>query len=219
MICAVAAQPSPRGAILLDAALLQATWFACVLGTAHDLTTPGLLIGTVSLGVHVFLLRDRRRSTSHGDRTSADGRTTPSAPAVAHTARILGRILAVAAVGCLGDALLVRVGALHLRGDAIPLLGLPGWMLVLWTAFAATYDLSLRGLRTRLRLAALLGLLGSPLSYLSAARLGALQLGEPLALSLALTGVVWSVSLPATLWLAARLDPARTDGGDDLDGR
>ncbi|MCB9897655.1 MAG: DUF2878 domain-containing protein [Planctomycetes bacterium] len=179
--------------LLLEAALFQGAWFACVLGAAHDVPLAAPLAALEFLALHLVLVR----------------------PAGA----TLGRVLVVAAVGCLGDALLTRVGALHLRGAASPWLGLPLWMLALWVAFGATFDLVLRRLRTRLRLAALLGLVGSPLSYLSAASLGALSFGTPRALALASTGLVWCVSLPLTLALSRRLDPSSDgDATDTRDG-
>jgi hypothetical protein len=73
---------------------------------------------------------------------------------------------------------------------------------VLWANFATTLNVSLRPLRERLGLAALLGVIGAPLAYFGGSRLGALELVEAVPALLAI-GAGW-LFLSPLLFLAAR---------------
>jgi len=176
-------EPSRR-VVLLNFVVFQTAWFACVLGAAHAATGWAWVAAGVTLAVHVAW------------RGAA--------------ARTLLRLATVAALGVLGEFALVGVGALRFPGDDVAgtLLGVPAWIAALWLVFATTFEGCLAWLRPRLGLAALLGLVGSPASYFSAVKLGAVELAGPALPSLAWTGAVWALSLPACLALSARLEPA-----------
>jgi hypothetical protein len=81
-------------------------------------------------------------------------------------------------------------------------------MVALWFAFATTMHTSLGWLAGRYRLAALLGVVGGPLSYYSGARLGALSFPEELVTSLLIIGLVWAAAMPTLLWVSKRYDDA-----------
>lgn len=175
----------PRRVVLLNFVVFQAAWFACVLGAAHGRSGWAWVAAGVVLAVHL---------------------AWRGAPV-----RTLLRLGAVAALGLLGELALVALGALHFPGDDAvgALLGVPSWIAALWLVFATTFEGCLAWLRPRLVLAALLGLVGSPASYFSAVSLGAVELAGPTLPSLAWTGAVWALSLPACLALSARLEPDR----------
>jgi Protein of unknown function (DUF2878) len=79
-----------------------------------------------------------------------------------------------------------------------PLLGItPAWILALWTAFSLTFTQSLAYLQTRLWLAALLGAVGGPLSYLGAARgWHVLTFPDPAWRALLYLSIGWGLATP-----------------------
>jgi hypothetical protein len=81
----------------------------------------------------------------------------------------------------------------------------PYWIVAMWGLFATTLNLSMSWLRGRQWLAALLGAVGGPLAYLAGARLGGLQMPDPV-LALAVQALGWAVLLPVLNRLAERLD-------------
>lgn len=158
----------------------QAVWFACVLGAARGAPWIGPVAALV-FGV-ACLERGRR-------------------------ARSAAALTVVALLGAALDALLIATRALgypHDDGRAPELLA-PPWIVALWFAFAATFRLSMRWLGGRIVLQIALGLLGSPLSYLGAERLGAVRIGEDRFLSLAVLGGAWAVVFPLTFALERRI--------------
>ena len=103
--------------------------------------------------------------------------------------------------GCdyLGLAHHPRVVAALVEGAA------PYWMVALWALFATTLNVSLRWLRARPWLGALLGALGGPAAYYAGARLGALELATAGA-GLGAIAIGWAVLTPLLLGTARRLD-------------
>jgi hypothetical protein len=77
--------------------------------------------------------------------------------------------------------------------------------MALWALFATALNVSMRWLKPRLLLAALLGAVCGPLSYWGAVRLGAVQFVDPLRIAIALA-VGWAVLMPALMWLSRRYD-------------
>jgi hypothetical protein len=74
----------------------------------------------------------------------------------------------------------------------------------LWANFAGTLHLCLDWLRGRYRLAAALGAIGGPIAYYGGQYLGAIQLGENAAVSLAVIAVEWALAVPGLVYLSAR---------------
>ena len=86
----------------------------------------------------------------------------------------------------------------------------PIWILALWANLALTLNHSLAFLQRNLPLAAVLGALGAPLSYLIAARAWhAVALAEPLTTTLLALAALWAVATPILGALARTL--ARRD--------
>jgi hypothetical protein len=81
----------------------------------------------------------------------------------------------------------------------------PFWMIALWGLFATTFNVSLRWLRERGVVAALLGAAGAPLAYYAGDRLGALDLVSP-APALAAIALGWAIATPALMRAARRFD-------------
>jgi hypothetical protein len=77
----------------------------------------------------------------------------------------------------------------------------PLWMMTLWMIFATTLNASMSWLAGRYRLAAVLGALCGPVSYVAGARLGAIEFPAHAGLSLVGIAVVWACVMPSLLWL------------------
>jgi hypothetical protein len=129
--------------------LFQAAWFACVLGAAQDHAGWGILAVAVAVLV-TWRLSDRRD---------------------------LEIALTVQAVlmGLAWDTLMLRAGWVNYASPGPGLLAAwaPAWILALWALFATLLRGPLSWLQGRPLLAAVLGAVGGPLSYLGAVRLGA----------------------------------------------
>ena len=159
-------------------ALFQVGWFASVLGAAEGRLWLGPITVVMILLIHLVRSPDARRE-----------------------------LALLASIGALGFVLgsgLQALDVLHYAGRPAALI-CPLWVVGLWTLFATTFDRSFAWLRGRPRLAFALGLIGGPLSDLAGRRLGALEFGDDLAVSLVGSGVVWAVALPACLAIADRL--------------
>ena len=124
------------------------------------------------------------------------------------TRRVYGdfQLMLVAVLfGLILDTTWVRLGWLEYTGASALSEHAPLWILFLWAGLALTINHSLAWLQSRFMLAALLGAVFSPLSYLAAARLGAVTIvSEPKGLFIALS-LSWAISLPLLLWLAKYL--------------
>ena len=161
----------------------QLGWFACVFSAAIDRPWLGLPVVLSVLLLHLLAAARPRRE-----------------------AALLGLSLCC---GLLLDSLLVGGGWVSYRtGQWLPWLA-PYWILAMWPLFATTLNISMRWLHGRQILAALLGAVGGPLSYLGGERLGALELAPGLAAVMALA-VAWGLAMPLLNALAARFDGVRS---------
>lgn len=153
---------------VLNFLLFQAGWFAAILLAARDqpLAAAGSVVALVVL--HLLFVDDLKLE--------------------------LGMILPAIPMGFAVDAILATSGALTYRGQFDPHLP-PWWIVSLWLLFAATFRHSSRWMLGRPKLSALLGVVGAPLSYAAAERLGAVALGEPLERSIATISVLWGIAL------------------------
>ena len=177
---------------LVNFALFQIGWFACVLGAAHDAVAVGMCAALVICAVHVgAVARDRGREVHLLAVVTAAG-SALTAFNVANGAVTFGESPARLALG-----------------------GVPAWIPCLWALFATLLRHSLAWLQGRPLLAALLALVGSPLSYAGAARLGAVEIHAAFARGPLVLGVSWAAAVPAALWLAARRNGAGTTEGVD----
>ena len=89
-------------------------------------------------------------------------------------------------------------------------------VVLLWAGMALTLNHSLALLQSRLALAALLGGISSPLSYLAAARLGAVTIVSESWVWFVGLGLSWALALPILLWLASHLKQLKQEGQADV---
>jgi hypothetical protein len=154
-------------------------WFACVLGAAKGYWALGPITVLLLLVVHLKLHRPRRAEL-----------------ALAGIAFLLGLI---------ADSGLTFSGIMVPQRDFMPAGFTTFWMTCMWVNFALTLNVALKCLYSRPWIAALLGLLGGPAAYYTGARLGAINIPDPLWTHLAVIGAAWAVVTPWLVWCAQRL--------------
>ena len=165
--------------LFLNAALYQAGWAACILGAAHGVPGVGLAASAAIVAWH---LARARRATEE-----------------------LLLVCAAASAGLFFETALLQTGWVRYPGASGLGYLAPLWMAALWGLFATTLNVSLRALRERSLIAAMLGAVGAPVAYYAGARLGALDLVSPVP-ALAAIALGWAVATPGLLGLARRLD-------------
>lgn len=165
--------------IVLNFVACQLAWSACVLGGANGRPLAGALVAAAVIGLHLLLAR----------------RALPEA--------LL--IVTASVIGLVWDSALIAIGLFsYPSGTLVPGLA-PYWMIALWAVFATSLNLSMGFLKGRLWLAALVGGIGGPVSYLAGGRLGGLEMSDPV-LALGAQALGWAVLLPVLTHLAARWD-------------
>ena len=173
-----AAAPTRR-VLLANVALSQAAWFATIVGVAHDRAAWGVAAIGAVVGWHLLV----------SARPAAE-------------ARLVGFALLL---GLVVESVALAQGHVAYPNGAWRAGWPPYWLVALWGLFAVSLNVALRWLRGRAALAALVGAVVGPLSFLSGARLGAASFVDmPAALSTVALG--WAVALPLLLWLAERCD-------------
>jgi len=164
---------------LANILLFQAGWLACVLGAASGM--PWLSGPAVAAILAWHLSRARKPWLE------------------------LGLAGLCALTGIAFESVLAQTGWVSYdTGQVFPGTA-PYWMVALWVMFATTLNVSLRPLRTKLRLAAVLGAIGSPMAYFGGARLDALEITAhgPALLAIA---IGWALLTPLLMRTARVLD-------------
>ena len=166
--------------LIVNFVAFQLGWFACVLGAASDWVAAGTAAALLIVGLHVALAA---RPTGE-----------------------LALVLVVSLIGGAWDSLLAWLRPAFTTRSGLVAPGLaPYWLVAMWALFATALNISLRWLRGRFVLAAVLGAIGGPVAYLSGQRLGALAFPD-LRLGLLAEGIGWAALMPLLLILAARFD-------------
>lgn len=119
-------------------------------------------------------------------------------------------MLGCALPGCAADSLLAHVGVFVFE-PAPAYAPIPLWLVTIWLGFAGTLRHSLRWLSSRPALMAVLAGVGAPLTYLGAARLGAVDFPQGALITGLLVGAVWTVLAPWLCWLTQRATTWQTD--------
>ena len=172
---------------LVNYALYQTGWFACVVGGAWDRPWTGFLIAAILTSVHLTLSLDRS---------------------------IEARLVALAiAVGVVVEMVQIAAGTYRFRSgtvlDALP----PPWLLAMWAQFATTFRFSLRTVIARPIRAALFGAAGGPIAFLAGERLGAITLLPPLTHALLRLSISWALALVIFSAVVCAVTPERDAPG------
>jgi len=162
----------------------QAGWFACVLGAAKGSPWIGVAFAVVLMLLHLWR--------------------------VSRPLEEIKLLVTVVVIGGTWDSALVFFGVLaYPSGTVIQGLA-PVWILALWALFAAQFNTTYRWLKTRPKIAALLGAIAGPLSFRAGAALGALSFAKPWHAAGTLA-VGWAVLLPVVAALSRRWDGVRLE--------
>jgi hypothetical protein len=158
---------------------MQALWFGAIMGAAEKMfwLAPVLLTGFI-----VWEFRPTRRV--YGD---------------------FQLMLVALLIGLILDTTWVKLDWIKFAPDFALSGRAPLWILLLWAGLALTINHSLAWLQSRLLLAGVLSALSCPLSYLGAARLGAVDIVTESWLWAVVLSLSWAVSIPLLLWLANHL--------------
>lgn len=129
--------------------------------------------------------------------------------------RELAVILACSTVGVLVDSSLALAGVYEFRPPA-ELLPIPLWLVAIWLGFTATLRHALSWFVARAPLFLAAGVVGAPLSYIAAARLGAVNLPLGYLTSGLIIAAVWIPIMLVQIGITRRLmSPAAS--GDRAD--
>ena len=167
---------------LLNYALYQAGWFACVLGGAWQHPWAGLAIAVTLIGIHLALTPDRWTECR--------------------------LVLVAVAVGLVVEVLQIAAGTYRFTSGTFSSALPPPWLLALWAQLATVFRYSLRAVIERPWPAALFGGVGGPLAFLAGERLGAVTLLPPLTLVALRLSVAWALAFFLFSVAVRRVAPA-----------
>jgi hypothetical protein len=120
----------------------------------------------------------------------------------ANRSRELYYILLVGLLGMGVDSLKKATGFITYASD-IPIEWLaPFWITAMWVLFSTTFNSSLAWLQGRYSLAAILGAIFGPLSYVAGERLAGITFNYNLPFTILILAAVWGSVTPALAWLA-----------------
>ena len=159
--------------------VFQAAWFAAVLGAARGLP----LWGTAAVGAAV-----------------AWHLAVSARPA--EEAKLFGFVCLIGFVVETGNVALGHVA--YPSGQPVANLA-PYWMVALWGLLAIALNVTMRWMKGRYVLAAMLGAIAGPASFVSGVKLGGAQFihMRPALVTMACT---WALLMPALVWLSMHFD-------------
>jgi len=173
--------------LLLNALAFKVAWIASVIGGARDL--PALVVTAVVATIGFHLWR------------------------AAHPGRELAIVVLAGFIGLAWDSVIVAAGWVSYPTGIIVAGLAPYWIVAMWMAFATTLNVMFRGLRDRLGLAALLGAIFGPMSYVAGSSVGAVAIELPL-MALGSLSVAWAVIMPILIIAACQLDGTPAPAGE-----
>ncbi len=152
---------------------LQVTWAACAYGATHSLPLLGLYVGLAYVFPHFYLSKQRVRD--------------------------LKIMLIIAVIGITLDIILTKLNILSFPNISNTFLPIPAWLMALWLVFSLMVPYSLYWLGNNLKIAAIAGAMGGSFSYFLGHHLGALELSEPLFISIGIYFLKWGIIFPVAL--------------------
>ena len=164
---------------LLNFVVFQAAWFAAVLGAAHHIPLWGTACVIAAMAWHIGV-----------------------SARPAEEAKLIGIVCLIGFVVETASALQGHIA--YPSGQPDPRLA-PYWMVALWGLLAIALNVTMRWLKPRLWLAAVLGAVAGPASFVSGVKLGGAQFIDATP-ALVTMACIWAVLMPALVWLSTRFD-------------
>jgi hypothetical protein len=165
--------------ILINAAVFQAGWLCCVLAGANHLPWIGTATALLIVSWHVLGANNVQKE--------------------------LSLVLSAVGIGAVWDSLLVYAGLLQYPSGTLISGTAPHWIIAMWALFATTLNVSLRWLKYRPLLGAILGAAAGPAAYFAGYKLGGVQIPDMATALLALSGG-WAILMPLLMALSIRFD-------------
>lgn len=165
--------------LFINFLLFQFAWFSSVLGAANQVPLAGPAAVALVVGVHLYI----------AERPYSE----------------FLLVLACGFIGAIFDSVLVTTGWVGYPAGMFTSTMAPYWIITMWMSFATTLNVSMGWMQGRPWLAAVMGLIAGPLTYLAGAKLGGIQLLNQDAAFIAL-GLGWAVLMPILLMLSRRLN-------------
>ena len=165
--------------LLINTAIFQVAWLSSVIGGAQQMPWLGPIAVLVAFAVHLKAARQPFEE--------------------------IVLILSCGLIGAFFDSLLVAAGWVTYKSGLFSEYFAPSWIITMWMLFATTRNVSMRWLRGRPKLAALLGLYGGPASYIAGQALGGIVLVNQFAALTALA-IGWAIIMPLLMRLSESLD-------------
>jgi|GEM_PF-383116 len=165
---------------LLNFALFQSAWFVAVKAAANGNVWLGAIAIAVVVLVHLALIGDR--------------------------ARELRYLVVVGLFGTVVDTVLSNAGVMSYPTSIAAWSSwiVPPWVIALWVGFATLPRLSLAWLSDRPLLAAGLGAIGGPLSFLGGVGMGAIAPRPESIATWIVLALEYAIATPLLMWLAPR---------------
>ncbi len=179
-------------AALVNFIAFQVGWFSSVIGAAREMPWLGPVVLLVVAAIH---LRQARRPELE-----------------------LGLIIACGVLGLCFDSILVASGWVAYPSGYFATSFAPYWIVTMWMLFATTLNQSMGWLKGRPLLAAVLGAVAGPMSYLAGQKLGGMEFVVP-AYAVAFLAVGWAVVMPIIVTLADRLNGFSAEPALEVSGK
>jgi len=165
--------------VLANVLLFELAWFACILGAAHGHPAWGTLPVVAVVAWHVAISEHPL------------------------TECVLAALLC--AIGLVVESIIAGLGHVQYpSGQPVRWLA-PYWIVALWGELAIALNVTLRWLKGRPLLAAMLGALLGPLSFIGGVRLGGAQFVDRSA-ALGVLALQWGLAMPLVMALSNRFD-------------
>lgn len=165
--------------LIINFVAFQVGWFSSVIGGAQMVPWAGPAAVVVIIGMH--LMRAENPQTE------------------------LKLIVLCGLIGTAFDSFLVASGWVAYPSGMFSDMFAPYWIIAMWLLFATTLNVSMAWMKSRPALAAVMGLVAGPLTYIAGNKLGGIVFLDQTAALIAL-GLGWAVLMPVLMWLAQRLE-------------
>ena len=164
---------------LLNFIVFQAAWFAAVLGAAHESPLWGTAAVLAAFAWHLAV-----------------------SARPAEEAKLFALVCLIGFIVETGNAMLGHVS--YPSGQPVANLA-PYWMVALWGLLAIALNVTMRWMKRRYALAAVLGAVAGPMSFIGGVKLGGAQFIHTTP-ALIIMACSWAVLMPALMGLSMRFD-------------
>lgn len=180
-IGAVIVQPTrpTRTIQVANFAVFQAAWFAAISGAAHRVPVWGTAAVVAACVWHLAV-----------------------SARPAQEAKLIGSVCLIGFV--VETAMAMQGHVAYPSGQPTPNLA-PYWMVALWGLLAMALNVTMRWLKGRPGLAAVLGAVAGPASFVCGVRLGGARFID-MTPALVTMAIAWGLLMPALMWLSIRFD-------------